>query len=174
VRFVVGTGTSRTCTAGKVRDTGLVQHFARGLELRQFRFALAAQVAADSGPVRLAIKPIIFANPDELKRAHIWDQNFQFQPPLPGSPSDRAQGILTTALKGCESSALPSSILVPITRCYRRILGADVILVEQPGMGDPARGPSGMSPFFASTTVTNGVSASTSSRTPARKSSGNS
>lgn len=28
-------------------------------------------------------------------------------------------------------------------------LGADVILIEQPAGGDPARGPSGMSPFFA-------------------------
>lgn len=28
-------------------------------------------------------------------------------------------------------------------------LGADVILVEQPGRGDPARGPDGMSPFFS-------------------------
>jgi len=29
-------------------------------------------------------------------------------------------------------------------------LGADVILVEQPGGGDPARGPGGLSPFFGS------------------------
>lgn len=55
----------------------------------------------------------------------------------------------TQLLAGIKVVSLAQQYPGPYATMLLADLGADVILVEQPGTGDPARGPDGMSNFFA-------------------------